>query len=60
MSPDEIEDHQYEYADILTSENLWKSVTCPESHLSRAALRLIQLLCREYAGNDHSLKDIVV
>ncbi|KAK9240258.1 hypothetical protein V1525DRAFT_395466 [Lipomyces kononenkoae] len=50
MSPEAIEEQQYSYAEIVTSETLWKSLTSPDSYLSRAALGLIGQLAYNYTG----------
>ncbi|KAK9375652.1 uncharacterized protein V1513DRAFT_457693 [Lipomyces chichibuensis] len=48
ISPEAIEEQQYDYAEIVTSETLWKSLTSADSHLSRAALGLIVQLAYDY------------
>ncbi|KAK9367200.1 hypothetical protein V1509DRAFT_627282 [Lipomyces kononenkoae] len=48
ISAEAIEEQQYEYAEIVTSETLWKSLTSTDSYLSRAALGLISQLAYNY------------
>ncbi|KAK9488434.1 hypothetical protein V1527DRAFT_457941 [Lipomyces starkeyi] len=48
ISPEAIEEQQYDYAEIVTSETLWKSLTSTDSYLSRAALGLIVQVAYDY------------
>ncbi|KAK9390591.1 hypothetical protein V1515DRAFT_590873 [Lipomyces mesembrius] len=50
ISPEAIEEQQYDYAEIVTSETLWKSLTSTDSYLSRAALGLIVQVVYDYTA----------
>ncbi|KAK9354556.1 hypothetical protein V1523DRAFT_407929 [Lipomyces doorenjongii] len=50
ISPEGIEEQQYDYAEIITSETLWKSLASTDSYLSRAALGLIVQIAYDYTA----------
>ncbi|KAK9245069.1 hypothetical protein V1506DRAFT_554209 [Lipomyces tetrasporus] len=48
ISPEAIEEQQYDYAEIFTSETLWRSLISTDSYLSRAALSLMVQVAYNY------------
>ncbi|KAK9466325.1 hypothetical protein V1512DRAFT_226858 [Lipomyces arxii] len=48
IPPESIVEQQYVYAEIITSDKLWTSITSPDAHLSRVALSLIVQLAYNY------------
>ncbi|KAK9455483.1 hypothetical protein V1511DRAFT_289352 [Dipodascopsis uninucleata] len=56
IPPENIEEYQYDYAEIITSECIWKSIISQDTHLARVTLNLIMQLSYNYTNWLKSLK----